>query len=225
MSRVFDVDGKQMVFSFQAFNTIFNNYHSSKHLKVKSLIEQMRDKLGVSYDTVQNWRKKKNGPADLEMVKSIASALEIKDYTILLTEKDGGNKMAQLTDRQKTAAKKIYDKCIWFLNEFNHTDGFNDFWLEFKDAGHKDPEGKSYDKVSAMMDEIFLVYNQEYFDLKGHPIYDDFWEYLSDDLYETFDGKLSYAYRFEAIPNGQPTVSEDYDKAMITLNGIIDKYL
>ena len=74
MSRVFDVDGKQMVFSFQAFNTIFNNYHSSKHLKVKSLIEQMRDKLGVSYDTVQNWRKKKNGPADLEMVKSIASA-------------------------------------------------------------------------------------------------------------------------------------------------------
>ena len=133
--------------------------------------------------------------------------------------------MAQLTDRQKTAAKKIYDKCIWFLNEFNHTDGFNAFWLEFKDAGYKDLEGKSYDKVSAMMDEIFLAYNQEYFDLKGHPIYDDFWEYLSDDLYETFDGKLSYAYRFEAIPNGQPTVSEDYDKAMITLNGIIDKYL
>lgn len=77
-----------------------------------------------------------------------------------------------------------------------------------------------------MVNEVFLVYDQEYFDLHDHPIYDDFGEFLSEDLYETFSGKLSCAYRFEASPeNGRPTVSQDYDKAMIKLNAIIDKYL
>lgn len=226
MSRVFHIDGKQMIFNFQAFNIMFSTYRRKEKLKVHVLINQMKDKIGVSYDTIDNWRKKRNGPADIEIVKSIASALETKDYTLLLKEMDGGNNMTRLiTDRQKTAAKKIYDKCIWFLSEFRHTDGFNNYWLEFKDAGSKDPEGDSYDRVLAMMEEIFLIYDQEYFDLKGHPIYDDFGEFLNEGLYETFDGKLSYAYRFEAVPGEQPTVSEDYDKAMIALNGIIDKYV
>lgn len=225
MSRVFDVDGKQMVFSFQAFDRIFDTYRRKEKLKVGVLIKQLSQEVNVSEDTVINWRKRKNGPIDKETVQHLASALEIKDYTLLLTETDGGNNMTQLTDRQKTAAKKIYDKCIWFLSEFERTDGFNNYWLEFKDLGSQDPEGDSYDKVLGMMHEIYLVYDQEYFDLKGHPIYDDFGEFLSDGMYETFNGKLSYAYRFEAIPDGNPTVSEDYDKAMITLNGIIDKYL
>lgn len=225
MSRVFDVDGKPMVFSFQAFDRIFKTYRQKEKLMVAVLEKQLSEKVQVSADTVVNWRKKRNGPIDLETVKRIASALEIKDYQLLLTEPDGGRKMMQLTDRQKTAAKKIYDKCIWFLSEFDRTDGFNNYWLEFKNAGSKDPEKDSYEKVQSMMHEVFLVYDQEYFDLKGHPIYDEFGEFLSDGIYETFDGKPSYAYRFEETPDGNTTVSEDYDKAMIALNGIIDKCL
>lgn len=225
MSRVFNVDGKQMVFSFPAFKRVFETFRREKNLKVGDLQAQLAKALNVSKDTVINWRKGKNGPIDVDTIQRIASALEIKDFNLLLSDTDGGNSMIQLTDRQKTAAKKIYDKCIWFLSEFENTDGFNNYWLEFKDAGSADPEQDAYDKVQKMMREVFLVYDQEYFDLKGHPIYDDFGEYLSDGLYETFDGKLSYAYRFEAIPNGNPTVAEDYDKAMIALNSIIDAYL
>lgn len=225
MSRVFNVDGKQMVFSFPAFKRVFETFRREKNLKVGDLQTQLAKALNVSKDTVINWRKGKNGPIDVDTIQRIASALEIKDFNLLLSDTDGGNSMIQLTDRQKTAAKKIYDKCIWFLSEFENTDGFNNYWLEFKDAGSADPEQDAYDKVQKMMREVFLVYDQEYFDLKGHPIYDDFGEYLSDGLYETFDGKLSYAYRFEAIPNGNPTVAEDYDKAMIALNSIIDAYL
>ena len=225
MSRVFNVDGKQMVFSFPAYKRVFETFRREKNLKVGDLQAQLAKALNVSKDTVINWRKGKNGPIDVDTIQRIASALEIKDFNLLLSDTDGGNSMIQLTDRQKTAAKKIYDKCIWFLSEFENTDGFNNYWLEFKDAGSTDPEQDAYDKVQKMMREVFLVYDQEYFDLKGHPIYDDFGEYLSDGLYETFDGKLSYAYRFEAIPNGNPTVAEDYDKAMIALNSIIDAYL
>ena len=225
MSRVFDVDGKQMVFSFSAFDRIFKTYRKNKGLRVGVLTERLSQEVGVSVDTVTNWRKRKNGPIDIETIQRIASALEIKDYSLLFTETDGGNKMIQLTDRQKTAAKKIYDKCIWFLSEFDRTDGFNSYWLEFKDKGSKNPKEDTYKKVQGMIQEISLVYDQEYFDLKGHPIYNDFGELLSDGLYETLDDKLSYLYRFGTKSDGNPTVSEDYNKAMIATNSIIDKYL
>ena len=37
---------------------------------------------------------------------------------------------------------------------------------------------------------------------------------MDEDLVETYKGKLGYAYRFEAIPDGNPTTDEDYEKAM-----------
>lgn len=226
MSRVFDVDGKLMEFSSSALRRVFETRKRADKTTFAAQEHSLAEALGVSDDTVHNWHYNKNGPIDIDAVKAVASALEMEDYMLLLTETDGSKKMTQLTDRQKTAAKKIYDKCIWFLNEFNSTDGFNEYWLELKDAGSFDPENDSYEKVYRMVNEVFLVYDQEYFDLHDHPIYDDFGEFLSEDLYETFSGKLSCAYRFEASPeNGRPTVSQDYDKAMIKLNSIIDKYL
>ena len=76
-----------------------------------------------------------------------------------------------------------------------------------------------------MSGKINMALDQEYFDLRGCDLYNELCEYVSDDLYETFNGKLGYGYRFEAHPNGNPTTTEDYDRAMIRLKTIIDKYL
>ena len=73
--------------------------------------------------------------------------------------------------------------------------------------------------------KIELVLDQEYFDLRDTDIYNELCEFVSDDLIDIYDGKVSYAYRFEAHADGNPTTSEDYDKAMIKLNGIIEKYV
>ena len=73
----------------------------------------------------------------------------------------------RLTDRQKTAAKRIYDLCIWFLYEFERTDGFNDYWLKFKESGSKDPEMDIYSTVEDMIGKINMALDQEYFDLRG----------------------------------------------------------
>lgn len=224
-TRVFNVNGKQMCFSFQAFNIIFEKYRRNHSMKVADLEDSIANTLGVSWDTVHNWHCKKNGPIDVEKVKQIASVLEIQDFTLLLSEFDGRNNMAQLTDRQMVSAKKIYDTCLEFLDEFTNTDGFHKYWLEFKGKGSDHPEEDANGKVDGMLRKIFLVYDQEYFDLHGHPIYDEFGEFLSDGLYETYDGKLSCANSFEAVPDGNPTTMEDYDKAMIRLNSIIDKYI
>jgi hypothetical protein len=44
-------------------------------------------------------------------------------------------------------------------------------------------------------------------------------------LWETFDGKLGYAYRFEAIADGNPTTEDDYNKALKRINEIIEQYI
>ena len=72
------------------------------------------------------------------------------------------------------------------------------------------------------MYKIFLVIKLEYFDLLECEIV---YEFVNNDLYDIYEGKVSYAYRFEAIPDGNPTTSEDYSQAMNRLNSIIEKYI
>ena len=61
--------------------------------------------------------------------------------------------------------------------------------------------------------------------LKNTEIYEKIGNFIYNDLYETFENKLSYAYRFEAEVSGNPSTYEDYYKALSTINQIIDKYM
>ena len=93
------------------------------------------------------------------------------------------------------------------------------------DAGANNPEFEINNLVDSYMYKIFLVIKQEYFDLHDCDIYDELYEFVNNDLYDIYEGKVSYAYRFEAIPDGNPTTSEDYSQAMNRLNSIIEKYI
>ena len=131
--------------------------------------------------------------------------------------------MVQLTDRQLSAVKRIYDICVWFLHEFEKSDGFNNYWYKFAQKGASDPKSEIEELADGMHAKVILVLDQEYFDLRECEIYDELCEFVNEDLVNTYDRKLSYAYRFEAIPDGNPTTTEDYDKAMIRLKTIIEK--
>lgn len=156
-TRVFTVDGKQVRFDAQIFNKNFESCRRSKKIGVGEFEEQLAKKLNVSREAVHNWRFRKNGPSDVEMLIKIAKTLGLSDWTLLTKEIDGGNTMTQLTERQKNAAKRIYDVCIWFLSEFSNTDGFNDYWYKFKDAGSTDPEEDIYELVQEKMDKVGMV--------------------------------------------------------------------
>lgn len=223
--RIYKHNGMQAVFNPTGLQTVITATHRQKKISKAALMEEIATKIGVSVETVRGWYKGKNGPIDYAAVESLASALGITDISILLITIDGGTEMTQMTERQMSAAKRIYDICIWFLNEFKNSDGFNDYWHKFKKAGSQDPESDIYDMVEGLMNKINVVLDQEYFDLHDCDIYDELCDFVSQDLYDTFDGKISYAYRFEAIPDGNPTTSEDYEKAMTKLNTIICKYL
>ena len=133
--------------------------------------------------------------------------------------------MAQLSERQLSATKRVYDACIQFLHEFQRTAGFNDCWFDLKDSGSTDIETELTEMADDKIKHICLILKQEYFDLRNCEIYNDLWEFVNEDLMNTYDGKLSYAYRFEALADGNPTTEDDYNKAMIRLNTIVGKYI
>lgn len=224
--RQFTMYGRRAEFNKTAFCHYVKQKSRREKIAISKLEELIGESVGVSANAVHHWIYKKGGPGDAEMIAPLAKILDIADPAQLIIFVDnGGTEMERLTDRQKTAAKRIYDLCIWFLYEFERTDGFNDYWLKFKESGSKDPEMDIYSTVEDMIGKINMALDQEYFDLRGCDLYNELCEYVSDDLYETFNGKLGYGYRFEAQPNGNPTTTEDYDRAMIRLNTIIDKYL
>ena len=63
------------------------------------------------------------------------------------------------------------------------SNGFNDYWLKFKESGSKDPEMDIYSTVEDMIGKINMALDQECFDLRGCDLYNELCEYVSDDLY------------------------------------------
>ena len=222
--RTFEIDDKKYMFSFSKFSELFKNYRKKNEMKVDELEQELADKLYVQKSTIHSWKFGPSGPNDLEIIINLAKCLELDDYIYLLYEEE--KVMTKLTDLQLQSAKRIYDALVGFLHEFEVTGGFTtSMWYDLQDNGSKNPEEDMYEYIQNLEDKIHLIFRQEYFFLHDLPIYNELLNYMDEDLTETYEGKLGYAYRFEAIPNENPTTDEDYEKAMNKLNSIIEKYI
>lgn len=187
--------------------------------------KDLSDTLHLTRNAINNWYFKKNGPSEFIMIKSLAYFFEC-EYICFLTEVKEDKEITEYSNLQLNSLKKIYDVIIEFLDEFRNTGGFTTtLWYEFSRRGYEDVESELYDYVESRLERINLVAKQEYFYLHNLLIYKQILEYCENDLYDTFDGKLEYAYRFEAIPEGHPTTDEDYYKALNKINDIIKNIL
>ena len=163
------------------------------------------------------------------MIKILSDIFKI-EYKNLLKEIRKDIPKMKYEQCQLESIKRIYDAIIIFLEKFLNTDGFNDLWIEFIDKGINNEfiEDKLYDYAMKQIDNVNLILKQEYFYLHNLSIYDNLNTFINDDLINTFDGKLSYAYRFESLVednngNRGTTTSEDYLKALNKINGIIEE--
>ena len=225
-TRTFLIDGKEMRFNFDSFNSLIHDYKKRNKMTVAEIEESIANKANVTNSAVHNWRQKLNGSGDIEIIEKIASALNEANWRILLIEiTKGHTNMNKFSERELNAIKKIYDSIIDFLDEFQNTTGFNDLWFKYSEKGYKNPENGIYEYVEEKLNYIYLIYKREHFDLKNLDIYDELGNYIDEDLIETYNCKLSYGYRFEADEITTPTTNQDYEIAMNKLNQIIDKYI
>ena len=106
--RVFTEHGTQFIFDNQAFQSCVVHTARTRGTTRGEIMDGLSDTLGVSKDAVNNWMYGRNGVSDPEMIRKAAAYLQV-DRTLLLKKLDGGMAMFQLSDRQKAAAKRIYD--------------------------------------------------------------------------------------------------------------------
>lgn len=215
---------EEYVFDREALKSALRDVSKRNKITKEKLIDELVEKDVSTRDTIKNWQYGKSSPASKEEILNIADALDI-DEMRLLKKCGGEEKVERLNERQLAAAKRIYDIAIWFLEEFNNTDGFTSIEVDYRAAGYDDPKEARADRVDEMRRKVDLVISQEYFDLHDHEIYDDFCEFAAEDLLDIYNGKLDFGYRFGAHPEGShPTVWDDYEKAMQHLNQIVERY-
>ncbi len=230
--KTYDIDGKKMQFNTGIFKNLFHQCRVKRNLNITDYEIELGDEAGVDKSTIHAWRSGQNGPADIEIIKKLAIKLEVSDYKLLLQERKD-KMIMQISERQKDSLKRIYDAVIEFLDEFQQTDGFNDYWLKFCDMGinPKKVESKLYDVAEEKQHKVEVVLLKEYIELHNLPVYSQLEDYVYDDLCDTYNEKLSYAYRFEAsVENVDGTRSgvttlEDYARALNRINELMVTYM
>lgn len=211
-------------FNTSSFFELFTKLRKKDNRNVTQLETELADTLHMSKESIHSWRFDTCGPGSLELIESLRIFFNLDSVEpLLLSIKTKEDKM-KLTDLQLLSLKRIYDSIIDYLYIFNYSDGFNDYWYDLE--GSSDVrEDKLYEIATKEIDKVILTLKKEYIFLKDFTFYDELRTFIYNDLYDTFDGKLSYAYRFEAIPDNNPTTSDDYFKALNKLDLIIEKII
>lgn len=236
--KVYKLEGKEYTFNTDAFKSLFKDFKSitkkktNKKITNEDLEYKISEFVNIGRDAVHAWYCRKNAPADIEFVKKLAEFFELQDFHLLLLEKKGEVTM-QITERQKDSLKRIYDAIIDYLEKFQKTDGFNDLWFDFREQGYQDKhiESKLYDIAEDEQYKVILVVKKEYIELHRLPVYNQIVDYVQDTLTEIYNGKLSYAYRFEAGPQDPEgkvwikTTCEDYGMALREIHNILYEYM
>ena len=128
-TRTFHIDGSDYSFNFSAFGRFFKSYRAGTKRNTTETEQAIADALSLSREAVHSWRFEKNGPSDIEIIKSLAEFLKIDDYRILLIKKIGEHKMTA-TDKILVSLKRIYDATILYLDRF---DTFFAYLMDFYD--------------------------------------------------------------------------------------------
>ena len=139
-SQIYYIDGVKMKFNKMAYRKFLESFCKEQRRKKQAVEDEIAKRTGLTPNVPHKWCYGESTPSKLEYVKVAAATLAISDFRSLLTTIEEGKEVEKLSDRQVTAVKRIYDECIWFLSEFNKTDGLNSFWQMYSDQELEDPE-------------------------------------------------------------------------------------
>ncbi len=222
-TRKIMINSKKYYFNFSKFNEAFVRMVKKDKITIGELEIKLAEHVNRSSNAIHNWRFSKNGPSDLETIKSISKFFNIRNYKILLHGKEN-HAMNNLSDLQILAIKRIYDSVLDYLGEFLKSNGFNDYWFDLEEEP-KYREGIICDMAIEKVEKVILVLKKEYIFLKESELYSNLENFIYNDLYDIFDGKISYGYRFEAPVYGNLTTYEEYCKTLDKFNDIICRYI
>lgn len=240
-TKTYKYESEEYKFNKELFNKRICQYKLEHNISKSSDLEaEIAQKLGIADSTIRGWKAGISAPISLEDIEKIAQVFGVNDWTLFLKKVKKENLM-KATDRQKDALKRIYKSVLVFLNEFKESNGFNDYWhtlayttyKEYYDSGDSKKskfantqiKQKLYEMAENAADKVLRTIENEYLELfRLDNIYEDLTEYVYNVLYESYNGKMDYAYRFEADGINAPTTEEDYLIALKKINELLECY-
>ena len=227
--RRFVWNGRIVRFDFDSFDRGFRREATLRAASLSQYETLLAQRLNVDSTTVHSWRMRRSGPSCLDVIHLLCSEWGIDMEGMLAMDKRVQEEkriplcMDGLRDPQVDAIGRFYAEVIDYLDDFERTMGFNDYWFDFADSGVKPEhiEFRLYDLCEAKLRKVEHALKRERFLLAGTGLYDALEEYVWEDLCDIFNGKLSFAYRFEAPVDGNPSTGDDYDKALSRLHAIL----
>lgn len=223
MKKLYKYKNSFYFFDHNIFNDMFTKKCNKEGVRITIMEEQFANAINVSKDAVHGWRFNTYSPNDLNLIENIAKYFGCK-MDEFLCNKEGDVEMKKISDVELMSVKRVYESIIKFLEYFYETNGFNDLWFDLKKIEPSLREEKLYEVVEKEHSKVMLSLKIEYPIIRKNQIYTDLSNFIYNDLYDIYDGKLTYAYRFEAVVDGNQTTDEDYTKAYKKLNDIIDSY-
>ena len=172
-TKTYEVDGKEVFFNHLAFKHLAKAFCKDHSINQVDMLDSIANKTGFSASTVSNWLRGKNAPLDVETIEQLAQSLGLKDMKILLNEVHRRTNMDRSNQRQIEAAKRITDKCLWYLSNYLNSDGYDKYFQEYEASGVENPFAEVFDLAESFYNELMTVYEQEYFDLHDTDIYQD----------------------------------------------------
>ncbi|MBO4864184.1 MAG: hypothetical protein J5517_07450 [Eubacterium sp.] len=226
-TRTFHIDGSDYSFNFSAFGRFFKSYRAGTKRNITETEQAIADALSLSREAIHSWRFEKNGPSDIEVIKSMAEFLNISDYRILLIKKIGEQNMTA-NDRILDSLKRIYDAVILYLDYFDTSFAYLTDFYDFKEAGLSDDEARNeiYGVASDSLHEVEIVLQQEYIILHKLDIYSNLESFISRDLCDIWDLKLNYEDKRDQITDDNDGMycHERYEVVYNRLNEIMSEY-
>lgn len=223
-SKIYLMNGQKLQFDYITFCDLFKRYKVAEKKTISECEEQLADTLHVTSSAVHMWRNRKNSPGDIEMVRSIADFLQIKEWPLLLLPYKEEHKMTSLTELQIDATKRIYDTIIDLLYDFESTDGYEDTWSDAECDGFDDPTAFVDDHFAKMYADIEKAYMKEHIYLRGAAIYNDLLSYIQEGIFSLRDTAISCIEN--NVRHNNPTWSTElYQQRLKELHNITEKYI
>lgn len=252
-TRTYKIGDAEYNFNKDIFNELVRSYKEKNELrKAKEFEERFTSELGIGRTTYIDWKNGNSSPNSELDIQKISDFLKLSDWKLLLKRENKDN-MNSPTERQRDSLKLIYNAVIDYLKIFDETNGFNDLWHKLiaieveqnKDISDKissekfdpnkiDPkriENKLYEIAENEALKILNVIKHEKIVLIGlNNVYEDLCDFVYDVVFESYDEKLGYAYRFEApvekIDGTQRgvTTEEDYNIVLNKIHEILEPY-
>ncbi len=108
--KIYHIDDKAYRFNFDLFTSRFNEICRAG-IKKKDFREELAKQIGLSDETIEGWRKKKNSPQTVEDIKRIANVFDMDYMRLLISEEKEEVVMNNVMNSDaKNAARMLYEE-------------------------------------------------------------------------------------------------------------------